>query len=204
MEPLNTTDVETDAGTYQIHEYLDYDDSGGGNPLTEFDHPGFQFAIFQDGRYETLNTLEPDSHAGAVVHAWLDHGYDDDEIIRRFEIWQAISGDQTVLVTHEASADSSTFYRCLVLVEYDAQFSNWDRKVSAAATLREFESWVRGEVYGYEVTAPDGRDVDSVWGFIGDESRAYMIEEARSAIEYDAQQRLNHAALFGAGFVGII
>lgn len=37
----------------------------------------------------------------------------------------------------------------------------------ADAFLAEVGAYVRGEVYGYTVTAPDGTVVDSCWGFIG-------------------------------------
>jgi hypothetical protein len=198
-EALDRTTVDTAAGEYQLLEYFD-DDGGMGNPLTEFDQTGFMFYIAQYG-YDTstLNTLS--GNAGNAVQTWLDNRLDDEDIERRFALWRAITGDKTVLVTHWVNAYRGTEYRCIALVEH---LPDWDQQAAGMAALREFGSWASGEVYGYIVVDPNGEEVDSCWGFIGDESREYMREEARTAIEYDAGRKVDAANLVGAGIVGII
>ncbi|ASR77193.1 hypothetical protein KIV66_gp86 [Mycobacterium phage MyraDee] len=201
MTSFETNTIETPAGEYTLN--LHYDDTGGiGNPLEEFDHEGMGFALYEGGRYQSMNTL--DGPAGDVVQTWLDHGYDDEDIERRFALWQAITGDRSVLVTTEISSDRSTWYRALAVVGYDDRFPEWDRKAALLSTLREFESWARGEVYGYTVQGPDGEHVDSCWGFIGDDSQDYMIEQARDHIDWDAKERLKQANRVGSGFISII
>jgi hypothetical protein len=201
-ETLDRTTVDTAAGEYQLLEYFD-DEGGIGNPLTEFDSEGFTFYV-SDGYYDTstLNTLSGD--AGNAVQTWLDDGLDDEDIKRRFALWRAITGDKTVLVTHYVNASPGTDYRCIALVDYDPSNPEWDQASAGLSWLREFGSWASGEVYGYIVISPSGETVDSCWGFIGEESREYMLEQARSAIEYDAGQKIDAANLVGSGIVGII
>lgn len=200
---IDRTDIETDAGTYAVVVHLDEGRSDL-NPLTEFDQTGFGYAVFERGRYdyETMNTLT--GPAGNAVTTWLADGYDDEDIERRFSLWRAITGDQTELVTYQADADRSTWYRCLALVDYLPDYPDWDRKASALASLKEFESWARGDVYGYVVESPSGDHVDSCWGFIGDESRGEMVQQATDSAEADAAERVSSANVVGSGIVGLI
>lgn len=46
--------------------------------------------------------------------------------------------------------------------------------------VETYDDFLRGSVYGYIVTSPDGESEDSCWGFYGLE---YCIEEAKSAAE---------------------
>lgn len=62
--------------------------------------------------------------------------------------------------------------------------------------VQTYDDYLRGNVYGYVVESPDGRDVDSCWGFYPDhptpwtfeKSLEYMIGEAKSAIDHDIKQ----------------
>lgn len=56
------------------------------------------------------------------------------------------------------------------------------------AEFETYDAYVRGEVYGYKVTCvnPDTdeeEEIDSCWGFYGDEGKKCMKEEARASIE---------------------
>lgn len=42
------------------------------------------------------------------------------------------------------------------------------------AELNEYAAWCNGEVYGYTVTAPDGEEIDSCWGYYGDDELQYV------------------------------
>lgn len=73
--------------------------------------------------------------------------------------------------------------------------------------LGEWHAWAEGDVFGFNVTGPDGADVDdgSVWGFYGyDHEHDYVMSEARDVIDADVKERIEQASLVGAGFVGII
>jgi hypothetical protein len=51
-------------------------------------------------------------------------------------------------------------------------------------------AWCNGEVYGYTAYTEDGEDIDSCWGFIGDDGYSwrnedcYMIQQAKENIDY--------------------
>lgn len=45
--------------------------------------------------------------------------------------------------------------------------------------------WAWGNVYGYEVEAPDGTELDSCWGYYGDPHESGLEEAAIEAIDYE-------------------
>lgn len=55
--------------------------------------------------------------------------------------------------------------------------------------VSEIDAWLRGEVYGFVVTDPDGDEVESCWGFIddnvwsGDSEKSHCLAEGRSALD---------------------
>jgi len=49
------------------------------------------------------------------------------------------------------------------------------------ADVETYDQWLRGDVYGYTVTDPNGEEVDSCWGYYGTEA---AIAGARESIEY--------------------
>lgn len=51
--------------------------------------------------------------------------------------------------------------------------------------VETWDQWLKGDVYGYEVTGPDGDVVDSCWGFYGVESAR---EEMLASLESSARQ----------------
>lgn len=66
------------------------------------------------------------------------------------------------------------------------------------AEMREYAAWLGGEVYGYAVTAPDGEDVDSCWGYYGEDD--YAMEEARRAADrHMAERAEKHELAMAAG-----
>jgi hypothetical protein len=53
-----------------------------------------------------------------------------------------------------------------------------------AGEVKTFDQYLRGDVYGYVVTDPDGNEVDSCWGLYGIEDAE---QEARSALDFAAR-----------------
>lgn len=54
--------------------------------------------------------------------------------------------------------------------------------------VETYDNYLTGEVYGFMVEK-DGDDVDSCWGFYGDEGLKCMIGEAKTEIDFDIQRR---------------
>lgn len=53
--------------------------------------------------------------------------------------------------------------------------------------VKIYNSYLSGEVYGYAVSDPQGEEVDSCWGFIGD--MKYCIDEAKSVVDHARKAR---------------
>ena len=73
--------------------------------------------------------------------------------------------------------------------------SEWpdvDKATRAAESL--IENWndvLQGNVWGYDLTTPDGEHLDSCWGFVGD--MEYCLSEARASAAYFVKQRRQRA-----------
>jgi hypothetical protein len=52
--------------------------------------------------------------------------------------------------------------------------------------VKVFDDYLRGDVYGYTVESPDGRNVDSCWGYFSDSKD--LVKDAQTSIEYCIQQ----------------
>lgn len=57
------------------------------------------------------------------------------------------------------------------------------------AEVKEFGDWISGRVYGYVVKDPDGEEVNSCWGFIGEPEESGLIEEAKMQVEFDIENK---------------
>lgn len=53
-----------------------------------------------------------------------------------------------------------------------------DRQQDARIFLETYTNWANGNVYGYILETEDGKDVDSCWGYYGDEDLKSAIKEA--------------------------
>lgn len=57
--------------------------------------------------------------------------------------------------------------------------------------VKEYDYYIRGAVYGYTITDPDGEEIDdSCWGFYGyDHEKSGLKEEAEGAIDFEIEDR---------------
>jgi len=52
--------------------------------------------------------------------------------------------------------------------------------------ISEYDNYVKGNVYGYEVYDDDGNNIDGCWGFFGDDfDRNGLLDHAKSSIDFD-------------------
>lgn len=58
---------------------------------------------------------------------------------------------------------------------------------SLAAEVREYDSYLRGDVFGYVIQDAEGETLDSCWGYLGDPE--YAMAEARATVEYLPEYR---------------
>lgn len=210
MDAYRTEKIETPAGIYTVE--LHYDDMDQ-NPLTDWDQEGMAFFVVGSRHGEMVNTLDEVTDAtGNAIRTWIADEHHVDDIQRRFALWRAITGSPWVLVTGD-DYDMDQAYGWMVLVDTSTTYVASDgnsypslpQPVGVAeATMKDFHTWVNGEVCGFVVKDPAGNDLThggSVWGFY-DEADALQqgIDEAKA----DAAERVNAANLAGAGIVGLI
>jgi hypothetical protein len=64
------------------------------------------------------------------------------------------------------------------------------------AEVKTYDSYVRGDVYGYVIKDPREDNVDSCWGFYGwNDSKDYMMSSyVRPAIDHDIEKRMRQHA----------
>lgn len=95
---------------------------------------------------------------------------------------------------------NSQFYLCFWQSELDA----YAGCKNATSCIASCQAIIDGDVYGYEITAPDdedmGDELDSCWGFIGDMN--YCLEEAKASAEWmEARARERDACAMAAAIM---
>lgn len=129
-------------------------------------------------------------HSGISISAGSVNPFDN-PTVRRDEFGQGMGWDTSMigfvyttrerLVENcgEENADDPAFVRTQVLAE-----------------VSEYDSYLRGEVYGY-IVDNDGPDEDACWGFVGDID--YCKEAANESVEYAAEQKAERQRKRGRG-----
>jgi len=56
------------------------------------------------------------------------------------------------------------------------------------AEIEVYSSYIQGEIYGYRVFDPDGRETDSCWGFIGTGGLKCAIQDAKDTVHSHAKE----------------
>jgi hypothetical protein len=54
--------------------------------------------------------------------------------------------------------------------------------------VETYDTYLRGEVYGFEVIDPAGNELDSCWGYYGAPESSGLMQEARSRIDYSIKE----------------
>jgi hypothetical protein len=100
-------------------------------------------------------------------------------------------------------SETSDWERCTgyIYIPMNVARDNWsgtDEEIRAAAEaclraeLKELDQWINGNVAGWIAEDPDGKHIDSCWGYYPDEYPKewdYPISEARSAIDHWAKEQ---------------
>lgn len=218
LAPFDKITVPTPAGTYVIalHYDLDpqvpdYTDDGGFVYLGDTRTITAQFG---DAAHDVAEMLR--QHSANNDALWEHQRRSAAAIARYLRLVYGLTG---VLQVHHcgdryhADAPSADRHRGVAGLAWSPgdAINPEDYTRGAVAT---YDAWANGEVYGYIVTAPDGREIQSCWDFYEDPDESftgdgplgltYMITEARTDIYDDATARVKRANTRGAGFIGLI
>jgi hypothetical protein len=200
MYELHSEKIDTPAGEYVVQfiadEYADQPENYGFSMLKIGDRRCMDVSVGDDipagleGVLRARDMWDWEHRSGAAIVRWL-----------------TLMGKKGVtLVTDDYRPDTPTsdrFDRIAGVAWVDDDFTEPEKATSVC--LEAWRAWAEGDVFGYVVTAPDGSDVGSCWGYYGfDRERDYVMSEARAAIAYDVSERQKKANLAGAGIVGLI
>lgn len=183
MEPVH----EEDYKGFKIKIFYDND---GPNPRTEYEHQGT--ISYWHRRYDI-----GDDREGEKLLSHLD----EEAHLRPTKEDMGRSGLvflPVYMYDHSGISINTTGFSC----RWDSGQLGWiwakynpdeyDSRESLQKVLQseieEYDLYLRGEVYGYEITDEDGEFVDSCWGFIG-ECDGYVLEEAREQCDWHDKQR---------------
>jgi hypothetical protein len=62
-------------------------------------------------------------------------------------------------------------------------------KKIAECEVKILDDWLTNNIWGYKITDPDGEEVGSCWGFLGDSE--YCFEEAKTNLDYYVRKHLS-------------
>ena len=180
-EPLETLE-------YEGYEIKIFHDDDAANPLTEFDfaptlvlhdkaerHFGWttddDWSERLNEALDRLSERHPMQRCLAIIERWLRvfHGIATVLPVSAYEH----SGTMVYLGTEHHWSDQSGWDSGWIgwLFATPEQLAEWEPgRVAAALTdsFCEFAAWVAGEMFGYVIEAPDGREIDSCWGYYGE------------------------------------
>ncbi len=164
----------------KLHIYQDNDPI---NPRTEFDHVGRMAC--KHSRYDL-----GDEKIGDPIE-WLEDklnrkrmGIYTNERLAELEgmFFEKFIAKRLYLYDHSGITIATTPFHCrwdsgqvgYIYMTKKTAISNWGRKYEAGvyacfeAEVEEYDKYLRGEVYGFELEDDEGNFVDSCWGFWGD------------------------------------
>ena len=60
-----------------------------------------------------------------------------------------------------------------------------------------YDNYLTGEVYGFRIEDADGEEVESCWGYYGDDGKEYMIQECKQTIDRLVKKQEERNLLLG-------
>lgn len=154
-------------------------DSGANNPRSEWDHAG-KLTVWK----------KPCSHL-TDSDAETSLAYIFSQKLGGF-LWVSLDDSGADVADNKENANACIYIsKADAIKEWGEDFSRSKVREYLTGELEEFSSWIKGEVYGYNVTGPNDEHVDSCWGFYGLE---YCEEQALDAVK----QSIEHPASVAA------
>jgi hypothetical protein len=168
-------------------------------PLAVHDHGNVHIFVGRSGGWDS----------GQVGFAF-DYGYDDEFGDLRKAVHARIDDYSKTLrhafrETQSEDEDEDEFEARLqaAVDEFAANIGNEFPQIAAvrediekriAGWVESYDDYLNGNVWGFVVTSPDGDDVESCWGFLGDPEKSGVIEEGRAIAEWAAKERTEEDA----------
>jgi len=180
-------DTEKDGGyTIEIHT-----DEDAGNPRKEWDNAGTMLCMHSrydlgDERNVTVEAIQEIIEREDVLYLPL-YLYDHSGITMRTGPFSCPwdSGQVGIIyITKERAIQEFGGKRFTETVKKQALSC-------LESEVKVYDAFLTGSVYGYNVLDPAGESIDSCWGFYetNNEDMAYMLSQAKAAIQHDREKR---------------
>ena len=181
-------------------------------PVYTEEYKGFKIKIFCDN--DPTNPREEFEHIGNIA-CWHRRNYIGDYEGER-ELIRALGLEPDTIPTREEMENSGLVFLPVYMYDHSGVTINttgfscpWDSgqtgwiwakfnpdefasrealENALRAEIEEYDHYLRGNVYGYEIEDEDGNFLDSCWGFIGDYD-GYVLEEAREQCDWHDKRR---------------
>ena len=139
---------------------------------------------------------DTEDHADAIVKAfdkhflWLplylyDHGGISMSATMRYPFtdpWDA--GQVGIIYIDKRKACEEYHYKIMTATLREGVFGYLYNEVQV------YDWYLRGGVYGYEITDPQGEFVDSCWGYYGpDNEKSGLLEDVQGRVDYEIEHR---------------
>lgn len=196
MDTLIET-IEHAGCTIEIHYDMDHC-----NPRTDYDQLGT--IIYSSSRYtlgdincnidDHLYGLCTDIHPDFPEEQFEEHGW---KILEKYyhilPVYCYMHGN-IALSTGSFScpwdSGQSGFIYCLkeTMIKEVGNYTEQRAEEWLRQEIEEYSSYLNGEVYGYIVKDPDGNKVESCYGYLGESGKNYMLNEGKSAAEFNQEK----------------
>jgi hypothetical protein len=180
---------------YTINIYYDHQ---GPDPIQEYDHLG---TIYCCHRRYRLGDEQPDPE---WLKGYVQEVAEDGGVVLPLYLYDhsgiSISTRSFHGRAHHAEWDSGLIGFAVVTRQdiYDnwsikratKRYKDWSERIMKAV-IKEYDLFLQGQVFGFEVISPDGEELDSCWGFYGDNwENNGLYEHAKPAIDYHIAKQL--------------
>lgn len=182
------------------------------------EHAGLKINIYAD---ESPESLREWSNLGTIVYAHRHYCLGDEDIraeLEDFDGWEEYRAhlikerDALVILPvylydHSGQTIRTTPFgdrwdsgqvgfiyatRAKIMEEFSEQFSLPKVTEILESEIKDFDTYIRGEVYGYMIELPDGTKEGGCWGFLGDYEESGLIDEAKAEAEGIADTIAQH------------
>lgn len=165
------------------------------NPWTEYDRLGEVWSwsckrTFGDKEFSTNFYDDPEDEAFDAINAlkrdkavicFVQHRYDgglevvQDPTLELYSNSNKLGRTDGVIFATRAMIRKEFAHKIVTKADRDNTYK------TLIAEVREYSDWATGNVYGYDISDPEGALIASCWGFIGDPG--YCETEARAEAE---------------------
>lgn len=173
---------------------------------------------FIDGCMYNRCVPEVDDYSLYLVQKFMeeevyDRGCDHDDLSYS-ELYNRIDKRGTIILPlylydHSGITISTSSFSCrwdsgqvgyIYMTKDTMEKEGWNKEQATKYLESEvtvYDNYLTGEVYGFRIEDADGEEIESCWGYYGDDSKEDMIQECKQTIDYLVKKKEERNLLLG-------